>query len=163
MEVTQIRKKLKPREKRFCTAFAGTCDASYAARRAGFGRDCGQIGEELLCDDRILDEIERISARRSKTLSGLAAAGYSRLAFGDISDALKLLYIKNPTPGQLDDMDLTMISEIKSKDGYLEIKFFDRLKALDRLENSAARDTSVSGLFEAIGKDARLAGGDAAD
>ena len=161
--MTQIRKKLKPREKRFCSAYVGSCDAAFAARRAGFRHDCGQIGEELLCDERILDEIERLSARRSKTLSGLAAAGYSRLAFGDVSDALKLLYNKNPTPGQLEEMDLSMISEIKSKDGNLEIKFFDRLKALDRLENAAAKDTSVSGLFDAIGRDARLAGGDAAD
>ena len=163
MEVTQIRKKLKPREKRFCSAYLCTCDAAQAARRAGFRHDFAQKGEALLCDERILGEIERLSARRIKTLSSLAAAGYSRLAFGDISDALTLLYNKNPTPEQLGLMDLMMISEIKSKDGNLEIKFFDRLKALDRLENAAPRDTGVSGLFDAIGKDAYLEGGDDVD
>ena len=76
--------------------------------------------------------------------------------FGNISDAVSLLYIERPTAEQLKAMDLFMISEIKKpKDGMLEIKFFDRLKALEKLESKSGADAGVSNLFDAIGQGAK--------
>ena len=88
-------------------------------------------------------------------LPKLAAAGYYRMAFGGVSDALRLLYTARTTEKELSEMDLFMISEIKKpKDGMLEIKFFDRLKALEKLENKNEETPEASWLFDAIGKQA---------
>ncbi len=62
-------------------------------------------------------------------------AGYRRLAFGSVADAIRLLLASET--GEVPDpetLDLFSVSEIKRpKGGGLEIKFFDRQKALDRL------------------------------
>ena len=91
----------------------------------------------------------------------MAAVGYRKLAFGKITDALRLLYAEQPDEGELEGMDLFMVSDIRrNKDGMLEIKFFDRLKALDKLGCDAREDgDGVSGLMDAIGRGALAAGG----
>ena len=49
----------------------------------------------------------------------------------------QLLYMDKPDLQTLEAMDLYMISEIKRpKDGAMEIKFFDRLKALEKLSEA---------------------------
>ena len=101
---------------------------------------------------------------RKRILPQLAAAGYYRMAFGGVADALKLLYTEHPSDEQLSEMDLFMISEIKKrKDGMLEIKFFDRLKALEKLGAQQENSSGVSGLFDAIGRGAKSLGSDADD
>lgn len=100
--------------------------------------------------------------KRRRVLARLAAIGYRRLAFGGIGDALRLLYMGEPEAEQLEEMDLFLVSEIKrNKDGMLEIKFFDRMKALDKLDGAAKEDFSgMAGLMEAIGKGAQAVGKD---
>ena len=39
-EVTQINRKLKPRERLFCGYFAATGDAALSAKQAGYKGDC---------------------------------------------------------------------------------------------------------------------------
>ena len=61
--------------------------------------------------------------------------GYERLAFGGIADAIRLLFTEEPDLAALGKMDLYNIAEIKRpKGGGMEIKFFDRIKALQCLE-----------------------------
>ena len=61
--------------------------------------------------------------------------GYEKLAFGGISDAVRLLFTEEPDLMSLGKMDLYNIAEIKRpKGGGMEIKFFDRIKALQCLE-----------------------------
>ena len=61
----------------------------------------------------------------------------------------------------LGQMDLFMISEIKRpKDGAMEIKFFDRLKALEKLETRSLETGSADSLFDAIGRSAAGRDGD---
>ena len=56
-----------------------------------------------------------------------------------------------------------MISEIKqNRDGMLEIKFFDRLKALEKLAVKTDDVVGVAGLFDAIGRQAE-SGSDGGD
>ena len=158
-EVTPIKKKLKPKEKLFCAYFVCLGDAGEAAERAGYGGDRIMAGNRMLCEEKILNEIERLTSARKGALAGLASAGYYRLAFGGITDALRLLYMDDPAPEQLKGMDLFLISEIKKpKEGMLEIKFFDRLKALEKLETSGGESEGVSGLYEAIGRGAQSGG-----
>lgn len=56
-------------------------------------------------------------------------------------------------------MDLFSVSEIKRpKDGSMEIKFFDRLKALEHLESETEGETTARDFFDAIGKSADSCG-----
>jgi hypothetical protein len=159
--VTIIENKLTGREKEFCSGFVNTGSAAQAARRAGYSKNVLQVGEKLLCRQDIADEIESLAKQREKALANMASAGYRRLAFGNISDAVSLLYMDNPSRTELENMDLFMVSEIKRpKDGSMEIKFFDRLKALEKLENGKGEDNSVGRLFDAISQSARAVGSD---
>lgn len=62
-------------------------------------------------------------------------SGYEQLAFGGIEDAVRLLFAEELSPRVLKGMNLFNISEIKrQKGGGMEIKFFDRIKALQCME-----------------------------
>lgn len=139
--------------------FVSTGDTKVSAEEAGFGKNSLSTGEKLLCREDITEEIERLERQRGRILSAVASAGYRKLAFGDISDAVALLYMDNPTKRELKEMDLYSVSEIKKpKDGSMEIKFFDRLKALEKLESKSSGKGEVKSLFDAIGKSAEAAG-----
>lgn len=76
-----------------------------------------------------------------------------RLAFGCVSDAIKLLYCEDTEKESIEQMDLFNISEIKrKKGGDIEIKFFDRLKALEKLQQLCDEKDIISGasLYSAI-------------
>jgi len=80
--------------------------------------------------------------------------GYRRLALGSSNDALRLLFLEQPTWEELKELDLFNVSDIKRpKTGGMEIKFFDRCQALTRLEalSSAAegQDTTMA-FYKAI-------------
>lgn len=92
-----------------------------------------------------------------QTPGNLAKQGYQRLAFGSIADAVKLLYMESPDPHTLEQMDFFCISEIRRpKDGAMEIKFFDRLRALERLELSESTGCGkASPFYEALEEGAR--------
>ena len=54
-----------------------------------------------------------------------------------------------------------MVSEIKRpKDGSMEIKFFDRLKALEKLESKSQENSGAESLFDAINNGAKAVGRD---
>ena len=78
-----------------------------------------------------IDELDKQRRADKKDI----AQGYVRLAFGCVSDAIKLLYCEDAEKESIEQMDLFNISEIKrKKGGDIEIKFFDRLKALEKLQ-----------------------------
>ena len=144
------------REKKFCSLFLGSGNSELAAEKAGYTGDCEQKGEELICRPEISAELERLSRLREKSLANMAAAGYQRLAFGSICDAISLLYKSDPSKEDLEGMDLFLVSEIKRpKDGSMEIKFFDRLKALEKLGAGGEHETGAKQLFDAISNSAR--------
>lgn len=72
--------------------------------------------------------------RRKKTVEEKVKQGLLDLALGDISDAVMLLYLKDEEIlERLPKLKLINVSEIKRpRDGAMEIKFFDRLKAMER-------------------------------
>ncbi len=134
-------------------------NAELAAKKSGYDGDCALVGEELICRREISSELERLAAQREKSLANLAAAGYRKLAFGSICDAVSLLYKNNPEKEELENADLFMVSEIKRpKDGAMEIKFFDRLKALERLGCKKDGDSGTKQLFDAIDRSAGAVG-----
>ena len=79
--------------------------------------------------------------------------GYEELAFGSVTDAVRLVCEKDVSSLPLQEMNLFNISEIRRmKDGGMEIKFADRLKALRCLEEMHLADEQPEGLrlYEAL-------------
>lgn len=132
---------LTSKETEFCRQYAVLKNAREAAARAGYAFP-GAAGLKLLCRPQITEKIEALSEQlccRAQAVDGLR-----RIAFGSVSDAVKLILsleeIKN-----VEELDLFMISEIKlPKSGGVELKFFDRIKALEALA-SISDDVSEDG------------------
>ena len=116
---------------------------------------------KLLRKKEIQNEIQRIDKKRRQSEADISA-GYFRLAFGCVSDAVKLIFSEDITEEKIDSLDLFNISEIKrKKGGDVEIKFFDRLKALQQLyEMSEGADSGEASIFGAIRKGASALKGD---
>lgn len=150
-------KKLTKKEKAFCKSFIDTGSIVDAEKASGT-----KDGSELFGNSEVIQEIERLSKLQCQGLNVIAKAGLKRLALGSISDAVSLIYMDKPDREKLRDMDLFMISEIRrQKDGHMEIKFFDRFKALDKLiQNSETADTSVP-FYDALMMGARSIEGSA--
>ncbi len=82
-----------------------------------------------------------------------------RLAFGCVSDAIRLMFSDSLEDDSIDGMDLFNISEIKKKKGGdIEIKFFDRLKALEKLQQlcDGSDSFSTDSLYSAIASSAAV-------
>ena len=156
---------LSEKEKLFCAYFSENRNARSAAARAGYGILSQRNGLKLLHRSDIREEIERID--RSKLVSSEEiAAGYRQLAFGSVADVLKLIYSDEaPTAIMLEKLDLYNVSEIKRpKGGGIEIKFFDRMKALEHLESMSIGDSeenSALPFYAALEKSAQALKGDA--
>ena len=160
LEVTVIKNKLTAREREFCLSFMQSGDAQLSARRAGF-RNPDSEGERLLCNEKICAELERLSELRGRLLTALSVIGYQRLAFGSAADAASLLFEENPSRETLGKMDLFIASEIRRpKDGAMEIKFFDRARALEKLASLSMERESSGSLYDAIGSVAERSEGD---
>ncbi len=128
-------RELNQKEILFCHYYIETGNSKEAAILAGYKTHPERKGAELLADNKITKKIEALYIEKKKNLMYKATSGYERLAFGNISDSIKLLFYENFNPKELDKMDLFNISEIKKpKDGAMEIKFFDRIRALEKLE-----------------------------
>ncbi len=107
--------------------------------------------------------------RKKKTAQEEVRDGLRRLAFGEIHDAVLLLFAdEKEILGKLDELDLFNISEIKRpKGGGMEIKFFDRIRALEKLKDSdnetPAQPLGFYRALEESVKNARLAFDDDCD
>ncbi len=147
------------KEKLFCIYFASGRSPSEAAAKSGF-RFGERAGLKLLKREEIRNEIRRCIQQRSDEKQDVSE-GYYRLAFGCSGDGIKLLFKDEVTEEEIDSMDLFNISEIKrKKGGDIEIKFFDRIKALERLGDldSSLRKGEGSSLYSAIEMGARALG-----
>lgn len=126
-----------------------------AAARAGYPPE-GTALLKLMDRGEIRKEIAQLSS--AAPLTDEIRTGLRRMAFGSNADAIKLLISgEELTPDEIDGMDLFNISEIKRpKGGGLEIKFYDRLKAMECLgEALSSSDTQAGALIEALSKAAR--------
>ena len=145
---------LKNRRRRFCALYAVLGDPEEAAVQAGFDRD-----EALTAAMKLLGS--RVCRRRIKELrellgdGGSVLAGLRRLAFGSCNDAIKLAFADElPPQDELDSLDLYNVAEIKRvRGGGVEVKVFDRIKALEKLaelERAASESGSAEALIRAL-------------
>ena len=126
--------KLSSKEKEFCRLFASTRDKRLSAFEAGYKLRPAKSALKLLEKQKVRDYLDSILTKQ-EGFSGEAEAGFRRLAFGSVADAVKLIFSENMTDEQIESLDLFNVSDIKKpKGGGIEIKFFDRLKALEMLE-----------------------------
>ena len=148
-------KKLTKKEIEFCRWYVQLRNPRESALRSGFTILPEQRALNLLSKDSIrqkIDELENENSADSKLIS----AGLQRLAFGSVTDAVKLiLSARDNTSPDIDSLDLFNVSEIKFTCGKgMEIKFFDRLKALEKLSDLSCDDGNdgMLSFYQAIEK-----------
>ncbi|MBQ7965086.1 MAG: terminase small subunit [Ruminococcus sp.] len=146
------KKGLKHREELFCYYFVNTQSVELSAKKAGYKKNPFVAGQQLLLRDDIVAQIKDLVSKQKEVYSVIAECGYLRLAFSSVCDAVSLLYMDNPDKKTLENMDLYLVSEIrKPRDGATEIKFFDRIKALEKLSQQKSGDESMGlGLMDAL-------------
>lgn len=145
-------KTISAKEWLFCRYYSRTRNAREAASRAGYRLYPEKTGERLLKKPSVIKEIRDMREEVSKDE---LVSGLKRMAFGSVSDALRLLYEETIDKEELEKLDLFNISEIKkAKGGGLEIKFFDRLRALERLAVICEEqdEFAARSFFESISK-----------
>ena len=153
--------KLSPREAAFCRYYLLWGNLREAAAAAGYSRPA-RDGIKAFGLPQVQRELLRL--RKKKQEAERCSEGFRRLAFGSITDAVRLLFLDEPpSDRELEQMDLFSISEIKRpKGGGMEIKFFDRQRALERLcelEQPDRRD-GARAFYDALEKSAARLGGE---
>ena len=149
--------KLTKKELDFCHWYAILRNPKEAAIKSGYTVLPEYRGIIFLSKKHIANKIKELE-KENKTDSNLVSAGLSRLAFGSISDAVKLILSANgDNPPPPDTLDLFNVSEIKFTTGKgMEIKFFDGLKALEQLSKLSETTINSSALsfYEALERSA---------
>ena len=85
-------------------------------------------------------------------------SGYEKLAYGKVNDAVQLMFRDGLTPQELKKLDLYSVAEMKqTKDG-LEIKFYDRMKALEALHELEQGGSEQAPLYRALIQSIRRGG-----
>lgn len=130
-------KHLSQIEKLFCYYYHTLQNGKDAAIKSGFPTMRAEAkAAKLLLRADIQAQIAQFSSQKTDDkLLDCIVAGLNRLAFASSCDSLKFMLLdKESLLQQVDKLDLFHISEIKiPKEGALEIKFFDRFKAFDKL------------------------------
>ena len=148
---------LTEKERLFCAYYADGGDARGCAARAGYSVMPQRSAAKLLARSDIREEIAKIE--KEKNTFSSVERGLMRLAFGSVADALKLMLCEESMSAEeIEKLDLFNVSDIKRpKGGGLEIKFFDRLKALERLEKlGTGEENTQSSFVQALAEGARL-------
>lgn len=149
-----MKNSLTKKEKEFCRYYVTLQNSREAASNAGYGMLSRLAGEKLMMKKEVKDEIARL-IKLNDDLS-CAKQGFRRLAFGSVADAIRLI---DGERDNLDSMDLFMVSDIKLvKGGGMEVKFYDRQKALESLA-SLEQMTSADGslpIYRALENSARV-------
>lgn len=90
-------------------------------------------GLKLLSRKSVQNAVEKADSEKRFSEKAVIS-GLERLAFGSTNDAVSLIFADDVTPAKIRQADLYNVSEIKKiKGGGVEIKFFDRQKAMEKL------------------------------
>ena len=151
-----MRTGIKPKERLFCRLVADGYSPQDAAVRSELPNPVKRSADRLMHRTDIRECIRNF-AQEDALCS--AKAGYRRIAFGSIADAVKLCI--GAVEGDIDSLDLFCVQELKCTDKGVEVKFFDRIKALERLGEVSGGDTdSALPFYRALEQGARALGGD---
>lgn len=136
----------KSKRRLFCCFYVQLGSITEAARHAGFGEDEAYLeGVRTLQMPAYQRLVQRLAAQPPVSAQALVETGLARLAFGSANDAAYLVCAEElPDPERLRALDLFNVSELKRvKGGGVEVKFFDRQRALERMyEYAGSADSS---------------------
>ena len=141
--------KISPRA--FAKMFVRTRNGSETAVRLGAEpAEAKQIEADLLASAAVKREINKLDCEDTQTLC-YVKTGLSRLAFGSINEAAALVFVEELTREEVLRADLFNVAEIKRvKGGGVEMKFFDRQKALGKLVELDPERKEVSAAQELL-------------
>lgn len=127
--------------------------------RSGFANP-EKSGIKLFSEEKIRQRIENLSGPKVKLRE--VEAGLRRLAFGDLSDVIKLITAESTADLEPEKMDLLLISELKYSKNGVEVKLFDRMKAMLKLAELAelTAESGEEGFFKALERSAAGLGSD---
>ena len=127
-------------------------DPIRAAREAGFKRP-EDAWSELSAREEIVTEIRRRCENIRSIYESTAVCGLYRLAYGGVGDALTFISREIIREEDLQRLDLRNVAEIKRTDKGIEMKFYDRMKAvgqLGELLSTGVESKGSAGLLDAI-------------
>ncbi|NLA76249.1 MAG: hypothetical protein GX851_00190, partial [Clostridiales bacterium] len=84
-------KKLTKREQDFCDYYFATRNSREAAIYAGYTLNPTRTGAKLLLKSAVSEEIRKRDKKNAARIEEICA-GFRRLAFGSVADAVKLAY-----------------------------------------------------------------------
>ena len=124
----------------FAQEYIVDLNATRAAVRAGYAeRHAAAIASKLLRKVNVeywIDEAQELKARSRNITVDRVLEEYRRIAFAQTTDMVTLKggYVQIADTDSLTTEQKSAISQIRQKkDGELEVKFYDKLKALDAL------------------------------
>lgn len=143
--------------KTFCEGYLKTLDPTRAARAAGRRED----GWALLALPAVQQELEKLREARRPRREDVVGR-LAELAFGRANDAVALALAPGRESVSVAELDLSAVSEFKVTDkGGVEIRFLDRVKALetlcqllDRVDSSAGAEAFLRALADSGEEDA---------
>ena len=147
-----LKKELSDKEKRFCKYIADSLTPREAAARCGYLFP-EKSGQKLLSKRDIKEYISKIETKKANISE--VENGLRRIIFGQITDSIKLTKLEELSPVDIETLDLFSVSELKfNKNGTVDLKFFDKIKALEKLYEISEKSSSCaeSGFFEALRK-----------
>jgi len=127
---------LSEKRKLFCYYYLVYGNVYEAAVKAGFPPSTALVdGLQTLEQSGCKLRLQRLQTVTNQPVARLATAGLQRLAFGSINDAVSLILCDEQlSQTAVSSLDLFNISELKKvKGGGIEIKFADRVKAMELL------------------------------
>ena len=142
---------LTAKKRLFCRFYYDLQNGAEAAIRAGYpAGEASKVAAELLSHPAVVEELHLIEEEQERSVRHQVRAGLIRLAFGTVSDAVRLATASTEgavRPEEIVALDLFNVAELKTnRSGQFEIKFFDRMRALEKLWELGETDES-----EAVG------------
>lgn len=109
------------------------CGSETAVKLGVAPKDAQAQSARMLASASVKRAIKKLDKDDEQTLA-YVKTGLSRLAFGQVNDVAALVFAEQPDPELIAQADLFNVSELKRvKGGGVEVKFFDRQKALEKL------------------------------
>lgn len=145
------------KEKLFCKFYFSYQNPQEAAIKAGYSKiNAQKKAHKLLNKPEIQEELKKLKNELDNNqLTNWAIVILKRIIFCTPNDTINLaLTHENLTEQQIEKLNLFQISEIKKlKDGTLEIKFIDKLKAvacLMEIANNFKNSNTANNLLTAL-------------
>lgn len=144
---------LTTKQKLFCYYYLKLGNAKESAVLAGYPKLTALYeGTKILSTKAAGEYLSRLSNSTRRDGAEVVMRGLERLAFGSVNDAVRLAFCEDEALN-IETLNLFNVSEIKrQKGGAVEIKFFDRLKALEALGQISEQNDSegIKDFFDAL-------------